>query len=252
MKRRQFLKGTAGVIGGIPVVAIGTAPSTDRKAYQTSYPKDGHIPRWGMVMDLRKCIGCQACTAACGMENGLQPNQHRTQVPVYEIDAPSGPSMATLPKLCNHCANPPCIPVCPVSATYQTIEGLVVIDSDQCVGCGYCVQACPYEARFLNHETGTADKCTFCVQRLEAGLLPACVETCVGGARVFGDLKDPNSEINQLIKKHDTKGLKPSAGTGPQVFYIGLDDELQEQIELEEAAAKKLRDTAVKLSHSHT
>ena len=119
-----------------------------------------------------------------------------------------------------------CLYVCPTGATFQRDDGIVVVNNDWCVGCGYCVQACPYDARFINHETQTADKCTFCEHRLEAGLLPACVESCVGGARVIGDLNDADSEINQRMQadKDDIKVLKPGMKTEPRVFYIGLPD----------------------------
>ena len=168
--------------------------------------------RYGMLVDIRRCIGCQACTVSCSVDTKVQ-------------GAP--PAMVSLPRLCNHCDNPPCVPVCPVQATFQRTDGVVLVDNERCVGCGYCVQACPYDARFINHETQTADKCTFCEHRLEAGLLPACVESCVGGARKVGDLNDPKSEISTLLRdnKGEIKVLKPDLGTRPHVFYIGLPDE---------------------------
>ena len=138
-----------------------------------------------------------------------------------------------LPRLCNQCDNPPCVPVCPVQATWQQKDGIVVVDNEQCVGCGYCVQACPYDARFINHSTQTADKCNFCVHRLDVGLLPACVESCVGGARIIGDLNDPDSVINQVLEESydDVKVLKPELGTRPHVFYIGMTDAFVDRIE---------------------
>ena len=188
--------------------------------------------RFGMLVDMRKCIGCQACTVSCSVENQPPIGQFRTNVLQYEVDKPDGsmPAMVSLPRLCNHCDEPPCVPVCPVQATFQRTDGIVLVDNERCVGCGYCVQACPYDARFINHETQTADKCTFCEHRLEAGLLPACVESCVGGARVIGDLNDAHSEINQRMATHrnahpdDIKVLKPGMKTEPRVFYIGLPD----------------------------
>ncbi len=99
----------------------------------------------------------------------------------------------------------PPVPVCPVQATFQREDGIVVVDNERCVGCAYCVQACPYDARFINHSTQTADKCTFCAHRLEVGLLPACVESCVGGARIIGDLKDPNSTIRKMLTEHEAE-----------------------------------------------
>ena len=233
--RRDFLTGAVAQNGG---TEAAQAPSPSLRL-----PADGHTPRWAMVMDLRKCIGCQACTVACAMENNVYEGSYRTHVPVYEIETEFGPVPAMLPRMCNHCENPPCIPVCPVKATYQTEDGIVLVDQDVCVGCGYCVQACPYEARHLDHDSGTADKCTFCVQRLDAGLLPACVETCVGGARVFGDIRDPASAVSRLLAEHDTRNLKPEAGTRPQVYYIGLDDRLVSEVEIE-AGARALRQAA--------
>lgn len=191
--------------------------------------------RFAMVIDLRKCIGCQACTVSCSMENLPPLGQFRTTVLQYEVENYEGdqPAMFNLPRLCNHCENPPCVPVCPVQATFQREDGIVLVDNERCVGCAYCVQACPYDARFINTETKTADKCTFCEHRLEVNLLPACVETCVGGARVIGDLNDPNSTINQLLEEHkdDIKVLKPDQNTQPRVFYIGLPDEFVDGVE---------------------
>jgi len=221
--------------------ALGLAPwpgSAEPAPPQTS--PSGSTPRWGMVIDLRKCIGCQACTVSCSMENALPTGAHRTVVSTYEIPTDKGPGQAVLPRLCNHCENPPCIPVCPVEATYQQKDGAVVIDADQCVGCGYCVQACPYDARFINEQTGVADKCTFCVQRVGVGLLPACVETCVGGARVFGDLKAQESQVATLIQEHEVNVLRPYMGTRPQVYYIGLDGLLQDRVEAE-SGSRQLR-----------
>jgi tetrathionate reductase subunit B len=220
--RRKFLATVATTIAapvlGEASAAEGTADTQD-------------TPRWVMVIDLRKCIGCQACTVACSTENRVPPGQFRTLVSHYEVEKDHQPRSAMLPRLCNHCENPPCIPVCPVQATYQRPDGIVVVDNTRCVGCAYCVQACPYDARFINHETKTADKCTFCVHRVQAGLLPACVETCVGGARIFGNINDPRSEVSRLINSVHTDGLQPGLKTRPQVYYIGLDNRLQNKIE---------------------
>jgi tetrathionate reductase subunit B len=191
-------------------------------------------PRWGMMIDTRRCIGCQACTIACAMENALPEGQFRTSAVTYAVTGSDGRTgMSMLPRLCNHCEEPPCVPVCPVGATFKAEDGAVLVDGDRCVGCAYCVQACPYEARFVNHATGKADKCTFCSHRVEAGLLPACVETCVGGARLFGDLNDPASAISRRMKAAEgmTSVLKPEAGTRPSVFYVALEDELNGRVQ---------------------
>jgi len=163
--------------------------------------------------------------------NAVPENSFRTVVSTYEVKEENRCGTYMLPRLCNHCANPPCIPVCPVGATFQRKDGVVVVDGDRCVGCAYCVQACPYDARFINHETGKADKCTFCAHRVDEGLLPACVETCVGGARIFGDLNDPESMVHQLLTENKVKVLKPEQGTQPHVFYLGLDTRFAGHVE---------------------
>ena len=222
--RRSFLK-------ALPVVTAGAAvPSLGAQA-------PGARHHWAMLVDIRRCIGCQACTVSCFMENAVPEDNFRTIVSTYAVEQlrEGKKEIGTfmLPRLCNHCSNPPCVPVCPVGATFKQPDGEVVVNAERCVGCAYCVQACPYDARFINHETGKADKCTFCTLRLQAGLLPACVETCVGGARLFGDLNDPHSEINRLMALHkdELKTLKPEAGTHPNVFYIGLEDEFVGRID---------------------
>lgn len=223
--RRNFLKGAA-------ATALSTTTLKEVKANPIEErPMGSNQQHWAMVVDLAKCIGCQACTVACGMENAVPTGKFRTIVTNYEIEYKSEVKSVVLPRLCNHCENAPCIPVCPVQATYQRNDGIVVVDNTRCTGCGYCVQACPYDARFINPVTQTADKCTFCVHRVEAGLLPACVETCVGGARIFGDLKDPQSTVSKIINKQETKGLRPEMKTKPQVYYVGMDSRFQSKVE---------------------
>jgi len=199
--------------------------------------KDGNLAvngfegkRWAMLIDLRKCVGCQACTAACKFENNIPEGSFRTWVPDVEIGTYPETRRAFLPRLCNHCERPSCIEVCPADATWQRQDGIVEIDYDKCWGCGSCVNACPYDARFINPVTKTADKCTFCSQRVDQGLLPACVETCIGGARQFGDLNDPNDPVTRQIKSEPVQVLKPGTGNQPRVFYIGLPDQLQNNL----------------------
>lgn len=181
---------------------------------------------WCMVIDLRKCVGCQACTVSCKIENHAPPGQFRTWVADIEVGQYPKTKRQFLPRLCNHCENPSCVPVCPTGATFKRNDGIVLINQDICWGCGACVTACPYDARFINTETKTADKCTFCAHRIEQGLVPACVETCVGVARVFGDLNDKESEVHKLYSEHITNVLNPATGNKPQVFYIGLNNEM--------------------------
>jgi tetrathionate reductase subunit B len=221
--RRNFLR-------ALPAITVGAALAPAPAIAAAAGEEDGKH-RWAMVVDVQKCIGCQACTVSCIMENAVPENSFRTIVSTYEVHDGKHTGTYMLPRLCNHCANPPCIPVCPVGATFQRKDGVVVVDGDRCVGCAYCVQACPYDARFINHETGKADKCTFCAHRVDAGLLPACVETCVGGARIFGDLNDPNSKVRHLVDQNKMKVLKPEMGTQPHVFYLGLDERFQGRVE---------------------
>lgn len=222
--KRKFLQQLGILTAGasiMPLAEAGIKLSPERR-------EGTEDKRYGMLIDLRRCVGCQSCTVSCAIENQTPQGQFRTTVNQYQV-AIKGQDEITnvlLPRLCNHCDEPPCVPVCPVQATFQRKDGIVVIDNERCVGCAYCVQACPYDARFINHSTQTADKCTFCAHRLEAGLLPACVESCVGGARIIGDMKDPNSTISKMIRTYEKelKVLKPESGTVPHVFYLGLDD----------------------------
>jgi len=176
-----------------------------------------------MVMDMRKCIGCDACTVSCKAENNVPLGVFRTWVEKHEGGRFPSIKLAFAPKLCNQCEDPPCVPVCPVDATFKREDGLVLVDYDKCIGCGYCIEACPYGARYFDPIRHVADKCTFCVQRLEQGLAPACVETCVGGARIFGDLNDPDSTVSRIVNTQPVQVLKPDLGTKPQVYYVGLD-----------------------------
>ena len=217
--------------------------------------------RWAFGVDTTRCIGCLRCVEACKVENNVPFNPHdfRTWVERYvylegenkpHIDSQSDPvNIAAagsshdyrfsdryrnakvakaffVPKLCNHCENPPCVQVCPVGATYKTPDGVVLIDKKYCIGCRYCVQACPYGARYFNEETQTTDKCTWCYHRITKGLKPACAEVCPAKARIFGDLNDPSSEINDFIRNHRVSVLKPWTGNGPHVFYNGIDSEV--------------------------
>ena len=229
LSKRSFLKELSALTVGASFVPLQSA-----QAFMPARREGDENKRYAMLIDLRKCIGCQACTVSCSVENATPLHSFRTTVRQYEItNGTQVVNNVVLPRLCNHCDQPPCVPVCPVQATFQRKDGIVVINNEQCIGCGYCVQACPYDARFINEETKTADKCTFCTHRLEAGLLPACVESCVGGARVIGDLNDPKSQISQLYQAHkdDLKVLKPEAGTVPHVFYVGLDDAFVSKID---------------------
>ncbi|PAF51472.1 chemotaxis protein [Helicobacter sp. 13S00401-1] len=212
--RREFIK----------YCSLLLATSVLLKASETKFT-NSKSPRYGMVIDLTKCVGCQSCTMSCSMENDVPVGQFRTIVAEYEAKDSKGRGViASLPRLCNHCEKPACISVCPVGATYQRANGIVKIDTNECIGCGFCVEACPYHARFLNKDTLKADKCTLCDHRLRAGLLPACVESCVGASRMIGDLHDPNSSIRRFLNTHDTLILSSPKNTKPQIFYYGLSE----------------------------
>ena len=229
ISKRHFLQKMGVVTAGAALVPLADAGI----AFGPQRHEGSDEHRYAMLIDLRRCIGCQSCTVSCTIENQTPQGAFRTTVSQYQVQLTHSDEVTNvlLPRLCNHCDNPPCVPVCPVQATFQRQDGIVVIDNTRCVGCAYCVQACPYDARFINHETGKADKCTFCAHRVDEGLLPACVETCVGGARIFGDLNDRESLVHQLLTENKVKVLKPEQGTQPHVFYLGLDTRFAGHVE---------------------
>lgn len=180
-------------------------------------------PRYGMLIDLRRCIGCHACSVACKAEFDVPLGVYRSWVEYAEKGDFPNVRRSFLPRLCNHCNHPPCVSVCRTGATWKREEDGVVVDPAICIGCKYCIQACPYDARFINPETGAADECDFCLRRVEKGLVPSCVNTCLGRARIFGDLNDPDSEIAVQVASNPVTVLRPEQGTEPNVFYIDLD-----------------------------
>jgi tetrathionate reductase subunit B len=183
---------------------------------------------YAMVVDLRRCVGCNACTVACKMENAVPDGFYRSWI--LQADKGTYPlvTRVKMNHLCNQCQNPPCVPVCPAKATQKDKGGIVTIHSIKCIGCGRCVKACPYNARYLKPGKPIADKCNFCFHRIQAGLLPACVGTCVGQALFFGDLNDPKGEISRLLALHKKEVLRPELGTNPSVFYLGLREVMQD------------------------
>jgi Fe-S-cluster-containing dehydrogenase component len=175
-----------------------------------------------MMIDVTRCYGCMACVAACAAENNVPIGVFRTWV---ERHVRADGNIVFVPKQCNHCGNPPCVKICPTGATFKREDGLILINDEICIGCGACIQACPYGARFVNPVKDVADKCTFCEHRLAKGLLPACVEACPTAARIFGDISDPNSEITRLIESSNTQTLKKWTHTGPEIYYKNLPKE---------------------------
>ena len=198
--------------------------------------------KWGVAVDLKRCTGCQGCTIACKLENGTPPGVFWTRVIEKEEGTFPLAYKVFMPIRCNHCSDAPCIPVCPTGASYRRDkDNLVLIDQDVCIGCGTCVVACPYDVRFMPEsargyygdtkvafeetsytkwQKGTVQKCSLCVHRIDAGLKPACVETCPTEALVFGDLNNPETQIAKLVRERPH--FQPSAelGTDPCVYYL--------------------------------
>lgn len=200
--------------------------------------------RWGMVIDLKRCVGCNACTIACKQEMGTPGGVHFARVVAREVGTYPSSRITYLPVLCNHCENAPCAAVCPTGATYKRSDGIVIVDDDKCIGCRACSVACPYMNRhyvgpgallssngtghlsafdvvkFAKFQEGTNTKCMFCSHRLAQGLEPACVVTCPTECRVFGDLDQKDGRLQQLIRERGGKPLLPECDTNPSVYYL--------------------------------
>jgi len=186
------------------------------------------MPRYAMVIDLRKCVGCQACSVACSEEWSVQIGEARTHVwSTGAIGKFPGLSSSFHVAQCNHCDRPACVVPCPTGATFQAENGIVKVDKNLCIGCGYCVGACPYDARYINPVTKKVDKCDFCSARLERGQLPACVTTCTANAKFFGDLEDSRSRVYHLVYEKQARRLEaPDIAIGPNVYYLGKPSQL--------------------------
>ena len=224
-----------------------------QRELQRALQKPVEQRRWAMVIDLRKCIGCSACTIACKAENRLPPGVVYRPVVEEEIgEYPNVPRRFT-PRPCMQCENPPCVTVCTVGATYKRPDGIVEINYEQCIGCRYCITACPYSARVFDSgdyytkstpatqpyeilptreygkvydrpkgesPIGNVRKCHFCLHRLNNGMLPECVTSCIGVATYFGDLNDPESMVSELVGRTNMQRLKEELGTNPRVYYL--------------------------------
>lgn len=260
MHRRAFLKlagrvmvGSIAIYGAPQLVLQRLGQPADAEA---DSPPEGYNPKaheWVFIVDTTKCIGCGRCVRACKEENHvpMDPRYNRTWVERYvqtadgemHVDSPdAGINGFTsveankpyegmditksffVPKLCNQCEKPPCVQVCPVAATFKTADGIVLVNRDKCIGCRYCIQACPFGARYLDPDEHVADKCTWCYHRISRGLKPACVAVCPVGARKFGDLRDPESEVSQIVDQLRLYVLKEDLGTRPRVRYTQLDE----------------------------
>lgn len=183
--------------------------------------------RLTMLVDLSLCVGCNACAVACKKENAVPLSKFNTWVESFDVSRDGSIRRANVPKLCNHCDDAPCVSVCPTKATYRNEDGVVLVDPDRCIGCKYCMAACPFGVRWQNDETGEVDKCTFCYHRTEHGLLPACVSTCITGARMFGDAADPESPLAKKLEAcRGGDGLMEDLGIATNVRYLGLNETL--------------------------
>jgi Fe-S-cluster-containing dehydrogenase component/formate-dependent nitrite reductase membrane component NrfD len=180
--------------------------------------------RWGKVIDQDRCIGCHACSVACKQENGVPLGSFRTWVKYVEKGAFPEVRRHFAVLRCNQCDNPPCVKICPTTAMYRRKDGIVDFDPDRCIGCKSCIQACPYDAIYMDPESQTAAKCHFCAHRVERGLEPACVTACPERALLVGDVDDPTSIVSQIVARAAVRVRKPELGTRPKVFYKGVDE----------------------------
>jgi tetrathionate reductase subunit B len=191
------------------------------------------MPRYAMVIDKERCVGCQSCTVACKSEWDVPDGSARTRVRSAGIRGTYPSFVSTFyVSQCNHCERPTCVPACPSGATYQDAKGIVRVNKELCIGCGSCVSACPYGARYIDSAKGVVDKCDFCAARLEQGLQPACVLTCPANAKIFGDLEDTSGDVFNMVYRQSAHRMQsPDIAIGPNVYYLGK----PEHIEMAEA-----------------
>ncbi len=239
--RRAFLRSGA-AFSTIALASTVTLFALGGKANGTPQQSLDPTARWGMLIDVAKCPdGCEACVTACRKEIGWQDAGHPATDPQWirkvTLTDPKTRTSRSLPVMCQHCAEPPCVDVCPTGASFKRADGIVLVDKHRCIGCRYCMMACPYKARSFVHEAladqkpyaprgkGTVESCTLCVHRIDAGQSPACVEACNavgGGAMLFGNLNDPQSEIAQRVAEFATQQIRADLGVDPGIRYTNL------------------------------
>ncbi len=233
IRRRSFLKTSLGAAA----VAIAPGMLLFDVAHGNPLAVTGKV-RWGMLIDTAQCSpGCNDCVTACNKENGLSGGTSATDsqwIRKIEIKDISSGRELSLPMMCQHCEHPPCVDVCPTTASFKRADGIVLVDKHRCIGCRYCMMACPYKARSFVHEPlhdqnpdvprgkGTVESCTLCVHRIDQGLRPACAEACPNKAILFGDLNDPGSEIAKKIRTVASVQVRADLQLNPGVRYQGL------------------------------
>ena len=250
LSRRSLLGKAAGfaiivMSGGVTHIFADTKTPEEMKLPDYDWTQHEYV----YLVDIDKCIGCGACVRACEKENDVPPHYFRTWVERYivsqeghiKIDSPNGArdgfspvetgfkvaKAFFVPKLCNHCTYTPCVQLCPVGASYRTKDGVILVDETRCVGCGYCVQACPFGSRFIHPKTHIATKCTLCYHRLTKGHTTACVQACPVGARMLGDRKKIGDKVTEIIAtSKEVHVLKPELLTHPNCYYKGLSQEV--------------------------
>lgn len=175
--------------------------------------------RYAMAIEVNKCVGCADCVVACQTENNVPHGYSRDWIVERVSGSYPDVSLHFESQRCNHCEDTPCVRTCPTGASFIDEGGIVKVTHDECIGCGSCIEACPYDARYF-HPDGYVDKCTFCDHRVKEGMDPACVSVCPTYCMHFGDLDDPDSDISKLLKKRENFTITPEAGTAPQIFYL--------------------------------
>lgn len=241
MDRRQFIKASG-------ILLVGGTCMRGVSLFADARQENGAAPavrqtRWAMAIDLTKCIpSCDACMKACRKENNVaffgdeRWDIHWIRKVFVKSEQRQSEQERPVVLLCNHCDNPPCAAVCPVQATHQRADGIVIVDPHRCIGCRYCMVACPYNARFFNYKEnpdrpntkrpkrshGVAESCNFCAHLVDAGKQPACVDACPAGAMIFGDVNDPSSEVSKFAAASNVKRIREDFGCEPKVYYLGL------------------------------
>jgi len=236
--RRDFLKSAA----SLAVMTLAPGVTLYAMGGEAEAAGVSSKVRWGMLIDASKCTdGCTACVQACSKANGWSDTGHPETDPQWirkvTVKNPKNGASFSAPVMCQHCANPPCVDVCPTGASFKRADGIVLVDRHVCIGCRYCMMACPYKARSFVHEAledqkaeaprgkGTVEGCTMCASRIDKGGVPHCVEACKAaghGAILLGDLSDPASEIAKRVATYRTTRLRADLGCEPGVYYQGI------------------------------